>query len=86
MNDISKKVKCLISEHLAVPQEKLQNTDSFVDDLGADSLDTVELVIAFEEEFEIEISDVIAEGIITVGDAIKCINAETDMKLPLESE
>ena len=71
MSDISEKVKYLVGEHFAVPPKELKDTDNFVNDLGADSLDTVELVIAFEDEFQIEISDDIAEGIITVGNAIK---------------
>jgi acyl carrier protein len=77
MSDISEKVKLLISEHLSVPLETLKNTDSILDDLGADSLDTVELIMSFEEEFQIEIPDDVAEGINTVGDAIKCIEAAT---------
>ena len=77
MSDISEKVKLLISEHLSVPLETLKNTDSILDDLGADSLDTVELIMSFEEEFQIEIPDDVAEWINTVGDTIKCIEAAT---------
>jgi acyl carrier protein len=77
MSDISEKVKHLISKHLSRPLEELKDTDSFTDDLGADSLDSIELVLAFEDEFQIEIPDDISEGIITVGDAIKCIETAT---------
>ena len=71
--DISQKVKKMVAEHLGVEETKVTDEASFIDDLGADSLDTVELVMAFEEEFGSEISDSEAEKILTVGDAIKFI-------------
>ncbi len=67
---VSDKVKSIIVEQLGVDEEEVTPDASFVDDLGADSLDTVELVMAFEEEFGIEIPDDAAEKIQTVGDAI----------------
>ena len=70
MSDISERVKKIVVEHLGVESEKVVDSASFVDDLGADSLDTVELVMAFEEEFNIEIPDEIAEKITTIIDAI----------------
>ena len=70
MSDISERVKKIVVEHLGVEAEKVVDSASFVDDLGADSLDTVELVMAFEEEFNIEIPDEIAEKITTIKDAI----------------
>ena len=73
MSDISERVKKIVVEHLGVDEEKVVDTASFIDDLGADSLDTVELVMAFEEEFGSEISDSDAEKILTVGDAVKFI-------------
>tara|TARA_B100000941_G_C28468654_1_gene535114 strand:- start:1036 stop:1272 length:237 start_codon:yes stop_codon:yes gene_type:complete len=73
MSDISEKVKKIVVEHLGVEESKVNDSASFIDDLGADSLDTVELVMAFEEEFECEIPDDIAEKILTIGDAIKYI-------------
>jgi len=75
-NDISAKVKKIVADHLGVDEEKVKDEASFVDDLGADSLDTVELVMAFEEEFGSEISDSEAEKILTVGDAIKFIESK----------
>ncbi len=74
MADIEAKVKDIIVNELGVEQEKVTSEASFVDDLGADSLDTVELVMAFEEEFGIEIPDEDAEKLQTVGDAIKYID------------
>ena len=71
--DISSKVKKMVADHLGVEEAKITDDASFIDDLGADSLDTVELVMAFEEEFGSEISDSEAEKILTVGDAIKFI-------------
>ena len=71
--DINGKVKKIVADHLGVEEEKVKDEASFIDDLGADSLDTVELVMAFEEEFGSEISDSEAEKILTVGDAIKVI-------------
>ena len=68
---VSEKVKSIIVEQLGVDEEEVTPDASFVDDLGADSLDTVELVMAFEEEFGCEIPDDAAETILTVGDAIK---------------
>ena len=73
MSDIAEKVKAIVVEHLGVEADKVSDTASFIDDLGADSLDTVELVMAFEEEFGIEIPDDAAETIQTVGDAVKFI-------------
>ena len=73
--DISNKVKKMVANHLGVEELKVTEEANFVDDLGADSLDTVELVMAFEEEFGSEISDSEAEKILTVGDAIKFIES-----------
>tara|TARA_B100000214_G_scaffold247888_1_gene182080 strand:+ start:65 stop:301 length:237 start_codon:yes stop_codon:yes gene_type:complete len=70
MSDIADRVKNIVVEHLGVEKEKVVDEASFVDDLGADSLDTVELVMAFEEEFNIEIPDDVAEKITTIKDAI----------------
>jgi acyl carrier protein len=71
MSDIAERVKKIVVEHLSVEPEKVTDNANFIDDLGADSLDTVELVMAFEEEFNVEIPDDAAETIQTVGDAIK---------------
>ena len=71
--DISGKVKKMVAEHLGIEEAKVVEEANFIDDLGADSLDIVELVMAFEEEFGSEISDSEAEKILTVGDAIKFI-------------
>ena len=73
MSDIGERVKKIVVEHLGVEPDKVTDNASFIDDLGADSLDTVELVMAFEEEFGCEIPDDAAESIVTVGDAIKFI-------------
>ena len=72
-DDIAGKVKKIVADHLGIDDAKVTEEASFIDDLGADSLDTVELVMAFEEEFGSEISDSEAEKILTVGDAIKFI-------------
>jgi acyl carrier protein len=71
--DVSGKVKKMVIDHLGAEESKVTDEANFIDDLGADSLDTVELVMAFEEEFGAEISDSEAEKILTVGDAIKFI-------------
>ena len=73
MSETADKVKKIVVEHLGVEESKVTPEASFIDDLGADSLDTVELVMAFEEEFGIEIPDDAAESIQTVGDAVKFI-------------
>ncbi|MDC3091849.1 acyl carrier protein [Rickettsiales bacterium] len=73
MTDVAQKVKDIVIEHLGVEKDKVNESASFIDDLGADSLDTVELVMAFEEEFDCEIPDDIAEKILTISDAIKYI-------------
>ena len=73
MSDIADRVKNIVVEHLGVDDDKVTEGASFIDDLGADSLDTVELVMAFEEEFSIEIPDDAAKDIQTVGDAIDFI-------------
>jgi acyl carrier protein len=73
MSDIAERVKKIVVEHLSVDESKVTDSASFIDDLGADSLDTVELVMAFEEEFGIEIPDDAAETIQTYGDAVKFI-------------
>ena len=72
--DVSSKVKKIVADHLGIDEAKVTEESSFIDDLGADSLDTVELVMAFEEEFDIEIPDDAAETIQTFGDAVKFIN------------
>ncbi len=74
MSDIADRVKKIVIEHLGVDAEKVNEGASFIDDLGADSLDTVELVMAFEEEFGVEIPDDAADTILTVGDAVKFIS------------
>ena len=76
--DINAKVKKIVAEHLGVDENKVTDEASFIDDLGADSLDTVELVMAFEEEFGSEISDSEAEKILTVNDAIKFIESKSN--------
>ncbi len=73
MSDIAESIKKIVVEHLDVDAEKVTEAASFIDDLGADSLDNVELVMAFEEEFDVEIPDDAAETIQTVGDAIKFV-------------
>ena len=75
MNNTSERVKKIVVEHLGIDEDKVNDSASFIDDLGADSLDTVELVMAFEEEFEIEIPDDAAEKIQTIKDAIDFIEA-----------
>ena len=73
MSDVIDRVKKIVVEHLGVDEAKVIEAASFIDDLDADSLDTVELVMAFEEEFSIEIPDDAAEKIQTVGDAVSFI-------------
>ena len=77
-DDISSKVQKIVADHLGIDEAKVNDDSSFIDDLGADSLDTVELVMAFEEEFGAEISDSEAEKILTVGDAIKFIESKNN--------
>ena len=77
-NDIKEKIKKIVADHLGIDENKVTDEASFTDDLGADSLDTVELVMAFEEEFGSEISDSEAEKILTVGDAIKFIEGKAN--------
>ena len=76
--DISGKIKKMVADHLGIDESKVMEESSFIDDLGADSLDTVELVMAFEEEFGSEISDSEAEKILTVGDAVKFIESKAN--------
>jgi acyl carrier protein len=77
MSDIAERVKKIVVEHLGVDAAKVNDGASFIDDLGADSLDTVELVMAFEEEFGVEIPDDAAETILTVGDAVRFLEKST---------
>ncbi len=74
MSETAERVKKIVIEHLGAEEAKVTEAASFIDDLGADSLDTVELVMAFEEEFSVEIPDDAAEKIITVKDAVEFIN------------
>ena len=76
--DISSTVKKMVADHLGIDEAKVTDEANFIDDLGADSLDTVELVMAFEEEFGSEISDSEAEKILTVSDAIKFIESKSN--------
>ena len=73
MAEVAEKVKSIVAEQLGVKIEEVKEDAKFIDDLGADSLDTVELVMAFEEEFGAEIPDEDAEKLTTVGEAIKYI-------------
>ena len=75
MSDIEARVRKIVAEQLGVNEAEIKNESSFVDDLGADSLDTVELVMALEEEFETEIPDEEAEKITTVQQAVDYINS-----------
>lgn len=74
MSDTAERVKKIVIDHLGADADKVVEGASFIDDLGADSLDTVELVMAFEEEFGVEIPDDAADSILTVGDAVKFID------------
>ena len=74
--DVSATVKKIVADHLGVDEQKVTEEASFIDDLGADSLDTVELVMAFEEKFGIEIPDDAAETILTVKNAIDFIESK----------
>ena len=80
MENIEQRVKKIVAEQLGVNEAEIKNESSFVDDLGADSLDTVELVMAFEEEFGIEIPDEDAEKITRVKEAIEYIDAHAKSK------
>jgi len=73
MSDISQKVKDIVAKQLGVDKDKVTESASFIDDLGADSLDTVELVMAFEDEFNCEIPDDAAEKILTIQQAVDFI-------------
>ena len=77
MSNIEERVKSIIAEQLGVKEEEVTNSASFTDDLGADSLDTVELVMAFEEEFGVEIPDEEAEKIATVQNAVDYIESHS---------
>jgi acyl carrier protein len=78
MSNVDERVKKIVIDQLGVKEDEVSNGSSFVDDLGADSLDTVELVMALEEEFECEIPDEEAEKITTVQQAIDYVNAHLD--------
>jgi acyl carrier protein len=77
---VEEKIKSIIAEQLGVKVEEVTPQASFIDDLGADSLDTVELIMALEEEFSVEIPDEDAEKMTTVGDAIKYIEEKATIK------
>ena len=78
MSDIPDRVRKIVVEHLGVEEDKVTESASFIDDLGADSLDTVELVMALEEEFEIDIPDEEAEKIVNVKDAVDYIKSHAE--------
>lgn len=78
MSNVADKVKEIVVGHLDADPDKVKTEASFIEDLGADSLDTVELVMKFEEAFEITIPDEAAESIVTVGDAVKFIESQAD--------
>ena len=76
MSDTEEQVRQIVVDHLGIDESKVNGNSKFIDDLGADSLDTVELVMAFEEKFSIEIPDDAAETILTVQDAINFIESK----------
>ena len=76
MTDIEQKIKSIVVKHLGIDESKVTPESKFIDDLGADSLDTVELVMAFEEEFGIDIPDDAAETILTVQNAMDYISSK----------
>ena len=76
--NVKEKVKKIVADHLGVDEDKVTDEASFIDDLGADSLDTVELVMAFEEEFGCEIPDDAAEKIVTLKDAVTYLSANSN--------
>ena len=78
MSDVADRVKKIVLEHLGVDDAKVVESSSFIDDLGADSLDTVELVMAFEEEFGCEIPDDAAEKIVSFKDAVSFLSANSN--------
>lgn len=80
MSDVEERVKKIIIEHLGVDPEKVVPQASFMNDLGADSLDSVELVMEFEEEFGVDVPDDAADGILTVGDAVRFIEQKLSEK------
>ncbi len=80
MAELDAKVKNIIADELGVEKEKLTNEASFMEDLGADSLDTVELVMAFEKEFDLDITDEEAEKLRTVGDALNYLHSRMASK------
>ena len=77
-DDVASKVKKIVADHLGIDEAKVTEEASFIDDLGADSLDTVELVMAFEEEFGCEIPDDAAEKIVTLKDAVTYLSANSN--------
>lgn len=83
MNDMAERLKSIVVEHLGVDEALVTEDAGFIDDLGADSLDAVQLIIAFEETFCCPITDPAAERIITVGDAIRFIETEREKKLEI---
>ncbi len=83
MSDVAERVKNIVVEHLGIDEAKVTENASFIDDLGADSLDTVELVIAFEDEFGCEIPDDAAEKILSVKDAISFIQGSGGSRVSL---
>ena len=82
MSEIADKIRRIVSDHLGVDEAKVVPEASFIDDLGADSLDTVELVMVFEEEFDVEIPEHVAEKIATVRDAIDYIETQKQNRSP----
>jgi len=84
--DISSKVKKIVADHLGIDEAKVQDDSSFIDDLGADSLDTVELVMAFEEEFGSEISDSEAEKILTLVMLLNLLKAKLTKNLNVQKK
>ena len=85
MSDVAERVKKIVVEHLGADEAKVTENASFIDDLGGDSLDTVELVIAFEEEFGCEIPDDAAQKIATVKDAVSFIESSGGSRVSVQN-